>query len=98
MVTGLFGSKMFSQCQNQSQVHAGANVWLQLLLENSKSKRGQNYARIFEDYLPYWYGFPFESKQLDWVFKVNIFSNDRDIGKCQSLLENVKVYWKLSKF
>ena len=34
-----------------------------LLLENSKSKMGHNYAKKFEGYLPYWYGFPFDSKQ-----------------------------------
>ena len=37
--------------------HAGANARLQLLVENSKSKKGHNYVKI-EDYRPYWYGFP----------------------------------------
>ena len=39
--------------------HAGANARLQLLLENSMLKRGITTSKNFEDYLPYWYGFPF---------------------------------------
>ena len=44
--------------------HASTNARLQLLLENSKSKKVHNYDKKIEDYLPYRYGFPFESKQL----------------------------------
>ena len=39
--------------------HVGVNARLQLLLKISKSKKGHNYVKEIEDYLPYWYRFPF---------------------------------------
>ena len=48
--------------------HADANAWLQLLLENSKSKRGHNYIKInLRTTSPTGMGSPFDSKQLFWV-------------------------------
>ena len=44
--------------------HVGSNTPLQLLLGNSKSKRGHNNVKKIDGYLPYWYGLSFESKQL----------------------------------
>ena len=32
---------------------------IRLHLETSKSKKGHNFVKKLEDYLPYWYGFPF---------------------------------------
>ena len=47
--------------ENQTRApHVDANARLQLHLKNSKSKKGHN----LKDYLPYWYGFPFDSEQL----------------------------------
>ena len=32
---------------------------IRLHLENSKSKKGHNFVKKLEDYLPYWYGLSF---------------------------------------
>ena len=67
--------------------HAGANAGLLLHLENSRSKKGHNFVKKIG-------GLP---SLLVWVpllivnnyseFQVNIFSNNRDIRKCQSFAQ-----------
>ena len=57
---------------------------IRLHLENSKSKKGHNFVKTMEDYLPYWNWFPFLIMSNYSEFQVNIFSNNRDITKCQS--------------
>ena len=61
--------------------HISSNSWLQLLSENSISKKDHNHVKIFWITSPADMGSPFDSKQL---FRVNIFSNDKDIRICQS--------------
>ena len=64
--------------------HAGANARLHLLLENYKSKKGHNFVKkILRVTCPTGMGSPFDSKNY-CEFQLNIFSNDRDIRKCQS--------------
>ena len=47
-------------------------------------KRGITLSKKLEDYLSYWYGFPLLIVNNYSEFQVNIFSNNRDIRKCQS--------------
>ena len=59
----------------------GANAQLQLLLENSKSRKGHNYVKkVLKVTCPSGMGSPFDVNNLS-EFQVNIFSNDRDIRK-----------------
>ena len=63
----------------------GANARLQLLLENSKSKKGHYIVKnVLRDTYPTCKSSPFDSKQP--VFQVYIFSNDRIIRKMSKLL------------
>ena len=63
----------------------GANAQLQLLLENSKSKKGHKIVKnVLRDTYPTYKSSPFDSKQP--VFQVYICSNDRDIRKMSKFL------------
>ena len=57
---------------------------IRLHLENSKSKKGHNFVKKnWRIISATGIGSPFDSEQLS-EFQVNIFSNNRDIRKCQS--------------
>ena len=61
-ITAPFGmsSPFDSEQCSEFQVNIFSNNRdIRLHLENSKSKKGHNFVKKLEDYLPYWYGFPF---------------------------------------
>ena len=53
---------------NNKSTACGADAWLQLLLENSKTKKGHNYIKkVLKVTCQSGMGFPFDSKQLKLV-------------------------------
>ena len=57
---------------------------LRLHLENSKSKKGHNFVKKIEGLPPLLVWVPLLIVYNYSEFQVNIFSNNRDIKKCQS--------------
>ena len=64
--------------------HAGSNAPLLLHLENSRSKKGHNFAKKIGGLPPLLVWVPLLIVNNYFEFQVNIFSNNRDIRKCQS--------------
>ena len=81
---GLQNDKIQPGRKSTRAPHAGANARLQLHLENSKSKNGHNFVKKIEGLPPLLIWVPLLTADNYSEFQVNIFSNNRDIRRCQS--------------